>query len=151
MFELVDYKPEHAVEIIAAGVVQPDLKCCDEVESWAEELAKYPAMTGMWDGRPVSCGGIVILMPKHRGEAWFLAASDIGKLHIDPQIARKWLYDEIIKNELVRIESPCREDFPAGIEYALYLGFKFEARLEKYWGPKTDALMHVIINTGKEI
>ncbi len=150
MFELVDYKPEHAVEIVAGGAVQPGLECCDEVEPWSETLARYPAMTGMWDGRPVSCGGIVIWVPKHRGEAWFLAVENIGDFHIDPQIAKNWLYDHILENELCRIESPCRDDFPEGIKYVKYLGFTFEARLEKYWGPETDALMYTIINPGKE-
>ncbi len=151
MFELVDYKPEHAVEIAKGGVIQPECEFNNEVEAWAEALAQHPATTGMWDGRPVSCGGIVIFVPKQRGEAWFLAASDIGDLHIDPQLARTWLYDRIIENELVRVESPCRADFPAGVTYVKYLGFKLEARLEKYWGPETDALMYVIINSGKEI
>lgn len=149
MFELVDYKPEHATAIVAEGAVQPEFKDCDEVEPWSQTLAKYPAMTGMWDGRPVSCGGIVILVPGHRGEAWFLAAEDIGDYHIDPQIARNKFYDMIIESELKRVESPCRADFPAGISYVKYLGFVFEAKLEAYWPPDVDALMHVII-TDKE-
>lgn len=149
MFELIDYKPEHAIDIVKKGIRQPNLKFCDETQPWAESLAQHPAKTGVYDGRIVGCGGLIILMERHRAEAWITPVSDIGNLQIDPQIIRNQLYDWILEYELVRIEAPLREDFAAGFSYAKYLGFKPEAKLEKYHTDGTDAYMHVIINEGK--
>ncbi len=147
MFELIDYKPEHAMEVVANGVIQPDLKFSDKVQPWAESLAEFPCTTGVYDGRIVGCGGLIIHYEKHRAEAWALYVDDMGKLHIDPKIIRNQLHDWIIDNELVRIEAPLRADFKAGFSYARYLGFEQESEqpMRKYHPDGVDAYMHVIV------
>lgn len=145
MFELIDYKPEHAMELLASEITQPNVKIEGKVDDWAIGLGEYPATTGVFDGRIVSCGGIVITCAKHRGEAWVLLVKDIGSLHIDPKLARDRLYEWIVDNELVRVEVPLRADFAAGISYAQYQGFEYEATLKDYYPPDVDALMYVII------
>lgn len=150
MFELIDYKPEHAMEI-AANAVEPNLKFMDtgKNDAWAIELGKHPANTMVYNGRVVACGGIVILVPEHRAEAWIMLVEDIGTLHIDPKIARDRLYDWIVENKIIRLEAPLRADFEAGIKYAKYLGFKYEATLKQYHPDGTDAAMHTIVRGGK--
>lgn len=146
MFELIEFKPEHAIEVVKGGVRQPNVKFSDEVEPWAESLAGHPVKTAVYDGRIVGCGGLVIIIEKHRAEAWALPVDDIGGLRIDHRIIRNQLYDWILEYELVRIEAPLRADFQPGFSYARHLGFKPEGTLEQYHPDGTDAYMHVIIN-----
>ncbi len=144
-FELVDYEAEHAVEILSAGAREPKLVLSKQTIEWAGMMGdKGPCVTGMFDGRPVSCGGIWILWPGC-GEQWMINVLNIGDYHIDPQIAKNWMYEKIDEHRLWRLHTPLRSDFPAGVEYSQWLGFEFEARLENYHTDGTDALMYSII------
>lgn len=146
MFELIDFKSEHAIEIYKNGIRPPNTKYFDKNNtSWADGLAQHPAKTAVYDGRIVACGGLVVLYEKHRAEAWLLAVKGIGQLHIDPKIARDLLYNWIVDNDIKRTEAPLRADFAAGFSYAKWIGFKFEAILENYHPDGVDAHMHVII------
>lgn len=144
-FKLVDYEPEHAIEILTRGAKEPKLVLDEQTKAWAQMMGgKGPCMTGMFDGKPVSCGGIWIMWPGV-GEQWMINAADIGNYHIDPQIAKEWMYAKIDKYKIWRLQTPLRSDFPAGVEYSQWLGFKFEARLEGYHTDGSDALMYKII------
>ena len=126
-FRLIEYKPEHALEIITIGAKEPGLELSDLTAQWAQIMGdKGPAMTGMFDGKPVSCGGIYLCWPGV-GEQWMLNRFDIGDYHIDPQIAKDWMYEKIDEYRLWRLQAPLRSDFPAGVEYSEWLGFKYEA------------------------
>ncbi len=93
MFELVDYQPEHAVEILTGGAREPHLSLDETTRKWAQMMgAKGPCCSGMLDARVVGCGGIWILWPGV-GEQWALNVKDIGDCHIDPQIAKDWMYE----------------------------------------------------------
>ncbi len=145
MFELVEYLPEHAIEVITAGAKEPGLVLNELTEGWARVMGeKGPAVTGMFDGRPVSCGGIWLCWPGV-GEHWMANRFDIGKYHIDPQHAKKWMYEKIDEYKIWRLQTPLRSDFPVGERYAKWLGGKYEARLENYHTDGTDALMYTII------
>lgn len=144
-FELVGYEPQHAIEIIKKRAREPKLVLNEQSKAWAEVMGeKGPCCTGLFDGEPVSCGGIWVLWPGV-GEQWMLNVHNIGSYHIDPQIAKNWMYRKIDEHKLWRLQSPLRSDFPAGVEYSEWLGFKFEARLKYYHTDGTDALMHKII------
>ena len=151
MLKLIDFKPEHAMEVIANGVIQPNLRFCDKVEPWAEALVEFPAKTGIYysdkwpEGKIVGCGGMVILTENHRAEAWIIIIDDVIKLRIDHRLVRNQLYEWIIDNNIVRVEAPLRVDFKAGFRYARHLGFEHEAILKKYHPGGVDADMHVII------
>lgn len=145
VFETVDYEPAHAIEILTCRAKEPKLELNEQTIAWANMMGdKGPCMTGLFDGKPVSCGGIWILWPGV-GEQWMLNVDDIGNYHIDPQIAKDWMYEKIDEHRLWRLQTPLRSDFPAGVEYSKWLGFKFEARLECYHTDGTDALMYKII------
>lgn len=144
-FELVDYEPQHAIEILTAGASEPKLELDEQTAGWANIMGdKGPCVTGLFDGKPVSCGGIWIMWPGV-GEQWMINVHDIHKYHIDPQKAKEWMYEKIHEYKLWRLQTPLRSDFPAGVEYSKWLGFEFEARLEGYHSDGSDALMHKII------
>lgn len=145
MLEFIDYEPEHAVLLFKEGLRQANLKYCDEVEQWSRAVGEFPAKTGIIDGRMVGCGGLIILQERHRAEGWIILVHDIEKLRVDHRMVRRQLQEWIREYELDRVEAPLRQDFTAGFSYAIHLGFKFEAILEKYHPDNTDAFMHVII------
>ena len=144
-FELVKYEPEHAIEILTTGAKEPKLELNEQTKAWANMMGdKGPCVTGMFDGKPVSCAGIWILYPGV-GELWMLNVDEIGKYHIDPQIGRDWMYARIDEYKIWRLQTPLRSDFPTGVEYSKWLGFKFEAKLEGYHSDGSDALMYKIM------
>ena len=145
MFKLVEYKPDHAIEIIKAGAVEPDLALDDGSLEFVNSVqTKGPCITGMYDGRPVSCGGIQLMWPG-TAEAWFLNIFNIGDYHIDPQIAKGWIRDRIDENKIGRLQTPLKSNFVEGEVYAKWLGFEFEAVLEEYHKDGSDARMYKII------
>ncbi len=145
MFELVDYKPEHAIEIITLGAKEPELVLSELTEEWAKTMGDHgPCSTGMFDGKPVSCAGVWLCWPGV-GEQWMANLKNIGDYHIDPQIGKGWMYEKIDEYKLWRLQAPLRSDFPVGEDYMRWLGFEYEARLENYHPDGTDALMYKII------
>lgn len=145
-FELVEYLPDYAVDIIRRGATEPGLVCDERSLQFAAEAADNgPCMAGLFDGVPVSCGGFEILRPGF-AEIWMLNVFDIAKYHIDPQVAKDWIYEKIAEHKFFRVQTPLRSDYPAGEAYTKWLGFKFEGKLECYHYDGSDALMYALIN-----
>lgn len=141
-FELVEYSASYALDIIRRGATEPGLVVDERSIKFAEDAATSgPCMTGLFDGVPVSCGGFEILRPGF-AEIWMLNVADIAKYHIDPQVAKDWIYDTIAEYKFTRVQTPLRSDYPAGEEYTKWLGFKFEGRMECYHYDGSDALMY---------
>lgn len=144
-FELIDYLPAHAIDIIVQGAREPGLEVNKQTIDWAGQMLLHgPCTTGIYNDRIVACGGIWINWPGV-GEQWALNVLDIGDCHIDPQKAKQWMYDHIDEHKLWRLQVPARSDFPEAEKYLQWLGFTLETRLEKYHTDGTDALMYKII------
>jgi len=144
-FEFIEYKPEHAIEIITNGAKEPGLVFTKLTAEWAQIMGqKGPCTTGIFDGKVVSCAGIFLAWPGV-GEQWAVNVKAIGDYHIDPQIGKRWLYNQIDEYKLWRVQVPARSDFPVGESYLRWLGFEFEATLENYHPDGTDARMYKII------
>lgn len=128
---------------------QKGLKGHKDLEKWLKHNIKNgPSWTGVLDGVIVGCGGIVIHWPGF-GEAWVVMPEGIGAKHIDPQLAKAKLYKMIEDNDLKRTEISPRCDWPPGLSYARYLGFKVEGKRRKYMpdadGTLVDCFMMSII------
>ncbi len=145
MFSLIDYKPEHAVELMRGGANEPNLVPNEKNIKYAHDvITKGPCGTGLFDDEIVSCGGIWKIW-EGRGEAWFLCKKDIGNYHINPATAKDWLHEKFAECKLNRLETMLDPDFPKGILYAEWLGFEFESRKVKFYADGSDALEYVII------
>ena len=143
---LRQYKAEDAIEILSAGVKQPGLNLDPCTTQWAElKETRGPAVTAVEENRIIGCSGIEICWPGF-AEIWCIFVEDIEKyglkvaLRIKP-LVKKWIKE----NNLVRLQAPLRADFPEGIRMAEWVGFKYEATLQKYHPDGVDALMYVII------
>ena len=140
MIEHIPYKPEHAKDIIAYGATG---YCGDYTAEQIETLANVKlngaAFTCVYNGRIVSCGGYE-LMWAGVAQAWFLCVNDINPLLIKDS-KRKFL--EITKG-ISRVQAPLRSDFPVGVRFAEYMGFKLESVMKRFHPDGTDALMYVL-------
>ena len=143
MIEIIDYKPEHALEIMN-NAVEPGLCKSSMTIEDAQALANYPAKTGVLDGRIIGCGGVVIIREGF-GEAWVIMVSDMKKLKIDPRIAMNQLWKWIKEYKLIRTQAPLIADWELGLKYARFIGFEHEAILKNYHGKGVSADMHVIL------
>ncbi len=153
MFELIDYKPEHAREVDGIGSKEKGVGGSILPGDWAELLSKsLVAKTGVFDGRVIGCGGLFEIWPGV-AEAWVTFVSDVGNLHIDPSIVKSQLHKWMKDFNLARVHAPLRADWEIGIKYAQWLGFKPDGwpdvpngvRMRKYHYDGTDAIMHSII------
>jgi len=135
-----------AVEILQNRPRQPGVELNDMVRRWTKtkELTG-PAITGVYDGRIVGCGGLEILWPGF-AEVWCLFVSDIGKHACTLMRVGRIILKDWVKNySLIRIQTPLRADFGPGIRFAKAFGFEYEATLHKYHPDETDAEMYTII------
>lgn len=111
---------------------EPSLKGQPYIERWLK-LNEFegPGYTAVMDGKIIGCGGIRIYW-EGVGEAWALYPAKAGNLHLDPKIAKKKLYEMIDEHKLKRVQSTPRCDWPEGLTYAKWLGFKVEGKMKSY-------------------
>lgn len=144
MIELIQYKAEHAIEVIASRSQEPGLKITGLMKEWAKQKESITSKTVVFGKKIIGCGGIEICWPG-MAEAWAVSICNLKDFHVSPKIVKRQLQFWIKEHNLTRVQAPMRVDFPVGIRFAEFLGFKDEnARLKKYHFDKTDALMYAI-------
>lgn len=115
MFEVVPFSPDHVRAMHAQDAQRVDAGALDApFGSWA--------WTGLVDGRPVACAGVLEVW-QGRGYAWAILAHDAGHwmLHIHRAVRRG-----IALCGVRRIEMACAADFPQAARWAQALGFTLE-------------------------
>jgi len=139
MIEHIPYKPEHAKDIIRQGAVGISDVTEEQIDLMSKVKLNGEAFTCIYNGNIVSCGGYEIMW-QGVAQAWFLCIKDINPICIKDS---KRLFLEITK-KLHRVQAPLRSDFPVGVNFAEYMGFKKESTMKKYFPDGTDALMYVL-------
>lgn len=115
-----------------------------EDEKWCAEAAQGgPARSVFYEGKLILCIGI-IKERKGVGQAWALYPLDVGKYHIDPKIAKDKLKEWMVEHDFWRIFATVRCDFPAGVSYIEWLGFKREGRMEQNEPDRSDSFLYAI-------
>lgn len=146
MIEVIPYKPEHAIEIVATygSVADSGIKVGDDVGKIADYMvSSVRSATYKLDGRVIGCGGICVIGDA-AGEAWALYAADIADVHMDPQVPKKRFWQWVQELNLTRVQAPIRYGFRRGESYCRYLGFHFEKTIPDYYGEDEHANMWVI-------
>ncbi len=146
MIEVIPYKPEHAIEIVAthSSIADSGIKFGSEVQVVADFMVTSArSATYKVDGRVIGCGGICVVKPQF-GEAWALYVADIATVHIDPGIPKYKFRQWVEELKLTRVQAPIRDGFEKGESYCRYLGFDFEEVRKDYYGEGQDANMWVI-------
>jgi len=143
--EIVSYKAEHALEIIKGQAKQPTLEINEQTIEWAKmKENRGPAVTGIYEGRIIGCGGLEIIYAGF-AEGWCLFVADIGEYGFMPKAVKRILAAWIEEYKLIRIQAPLRVDFPEGIRFAEWLGLEYEGLLRKYHADHSDARMFALI------
>lgn len=142
------YKAEDAMALMA-DPNDANLKGQAEYARWAKlNETEGPGRTGVYKGEIIGCGGIRIYW-KGCGEAWAYFPNNIRHYHIDPKIAKSELYKMIKDYGLKRVQATPRVDWPEGLRYVRYMGFKVEGKMRKYLpgsnGDLADCYMTAII------
>lgn len=150
--EMVKFKPWHLFEIVKDSVEESGFS-----PDWAYGVAKFPSWTGMCEGRPIGCGGVIILWPGV-AEAWSCFPKSRQKHKRDWFVYTKRFLDKAIdEHDLFRVQAHYRMDM-AGAKEALenfqsgkkakpcnwmeHLGFKCEGLMRKFESDGTDALLY---------
>lgn len=115
---LVPFDPVHALGMR----VQPNQALPPDEFLRALATPAGEAYTGMVDGRPIGCAGVVELW-KGRALAWALLAEDAGPHMVSVTRAIRFFLATVPYR---RVEMAVDAEFPAAIRWAEMLGFKRE-------------------------
>jgi|TARA_R110001592_G_scaffold211878_1_gene463974 hypothetical protein len=132
---IVDYKPEHARDILAGEMNKGAPKHIGQFRNFADNLnTPGTAFTALDNGYLIACAGIIPLW-SGVGEAWFLASErlhDYSKPII--KAVTKDFKKIIEEHEFKRVQAAVRTDWPEAQRFSRFLGFKQEGLMEKF-GP----------------
>ena len=139
MYERCRFQPDHVRGLKLQAGQTDDQKMPEFLDPahW-RLLASTPySWTGLRDGRPFCCGG-VIEQWKGRAQAWFLFAHDASRydLLFATREMQAILFALDRAGIFTRIEATVRTDFAAGHRWAKMFGMKAEGVMQKYdqWG-----------------
>ncbi|KKN28061.1 hypothetical protein LCGC14_0858120 [marine sediment metagenome] len=152
MIELIPYKAEHAIEVIANRAQQPGLKITGLIEQWAKHKESVISKTVILGNKIIGCGGIEICWPG-MAEAWAVSVYNLSDYLVNPRKVKHQLHAWIKEHNLIRVQAPMRTDFPVGIRFAEFLGFKPDGwpevpkgvLMENYHPDGVSAIMYSII------
>jgi len=137
VIDAVAFEPGHL-----AGFAADAVFASDRHDREAASVAAGPAWTLRLDGRPVACGGIVLLW-RGVGEAWSLSASGLGgrALAVHRLVAERLAAAER-EHGLHRIQASVHIDNRRGRRWVAALGFEEEGIMKAY-GPAGDDFVRV--------
>lgn len=139
----VPFAPEHLHAFSPAPVFEADgCASADLAEHARASLVAGPAWSVCMDGRPVGCGGVVLLW-RGVGEAWSLSAPGLGGsalvLH---RIVAQRLRAAEREHGLHRIQTSVQIDNRQGRRWVAALGFREEGIMRGY-GPLGDDFLRL--------
>ena len=140
MIEIIDFKAEHMIELLKAGIVECGMsgesEAIEEVAAIREESGK--CITGLINGEVVGSAGVDLYWPGV-GEIWMMVKSkrkDVSVLRNVEGITviRKGIERLIKDHKLVRAQVHVRLDFRRMHRLIKILGFEKEG-LQRKWMP----------------
>tara|TARA_R110000824_G_scaffold208881_2_gene394694 strand:+ start:454 stop:894 length:441 start_codon:yes stop_codon:yes gene_type:complete len=132
---VADYKPEHGKEILDGKMNKGAPHHISKYLDFAESLyVPGQSFSAIDNGHLIACGGIKQLWPGV-AEVWFLSTDKVHH-QVRPivKIVFKYLKILIEEQELVRIQSAVRADWPEAQRFAQFIGLENEGLMKKY-GP----------------
>lgn len=133
-FEVVAYRWEH----LAGMTFQASQKHYAIGEAQAKGVDNGLAWTGLFDGRPIACAGLVPIWPG-RYEAWAFFCEDFPTV-VFPAIHAAAIR-RMNKLRARRIETPLDPTAPNAARWARLLGFEIEGTMRGYAPDGRDMLL----------
>lgn len=141
-FEVVPFAAGHLAQLSLQPAQQVSLWADGDGAGYAEALAASGyAWTGLADGRPIACAGIVEQW-RGRGLAWALLSTEAGGHFVRVTRAVQRALD---LSPLRRIEMHVDCHFAAANRWAEMLGFQCESVMRSFNPEGRDAFMYVRI------
>tara|TARA_R100001377_G_scaffold10829_2_gene5432 strand:+ start:1318 stop:1758 length:441 start_codon:yes stop_codon:yes gene_type:complete len=132
---IIEYKPEHARDILAGDMNKGAPKHIGQFRDFAESINRPgTSFTAIDNGYLIACAGIIPLW-SGVGEAWFLGSERLHE-YTKPIIraVKKDFKRMIEEHNLIRVQAAVRKDWDEAQRFAKFLGFKDEGLMEKF-GP----------------
>lgn len=146
MFELTEFKADHARAIFEANAVKLPLPIEEMITVYVSPGSV--ALTLLSGEMPVACAGIISLS-WHRGEAWLLTSKEFGAcVKTAYGYMRHWLPALAAMGEFARVQATSFE--PTNSALFEHLGFMQEGIMRRF-GPKGEnAILYSRIFNRKE-
>ena len=136
---IVDFKSDHAKEILGGSVNDEKIRPPIEVSQFVENMVvKNLAFTGVQDGKIIACGGIYPIWDGV-GDAWFLGTSMI----FDHPTVKKYLIELMNLNSFHRVQAYVRHDWEDAQRWIKVLGMQVEGVVRKY---SPDGRDHILFS-----
>jgi len=133
-FQLIQYKAEHVLPLVEQPM-NSDIRD-SYIGGLAQLLETHPSMTGIMNGRPMVCGG-VIKMWEGRGCVWTVFNEESRTCFVPVfRGIRKFLAQQM--EEYNRLEMAVPVSFEIGHRRAKMLGFKVECHLARKFLPSGE-------------
>lgn len=151
MIEVKDFKAEDMLWVIDHGVLEVNLRAepNEEMKKAAQDREKSgKCVTGWVDGEIIGVAGID-MMWKGCGEIWLMLTPAIyGHMKDGYRCIRDGMKKLIDVNNLRRVQSHGRVDFPACHNLFKHLGFEVEGKAKGYTFDGVDCILYAKVKNG---
>jgi len=144
-FQLIPYRSEHVMPLIEQSM-NSDIRD-SYVGGLAQMLEKCGGVTGLVNGVPMVCGGVVTLW-EGRGCVWTVFNEDSRRCFVPVfRGIRKFLQEQLKNYRRLEIAVPL--SFEIGHRRAKMLGFKVECHLARKYLPNgEDCVLYAMVREG---
>lgn len=133
MYKVVPFRQQHLAWLESVG-------SAETIQGWkltkeeCDLLERMDSWTGVWDGEPIVCAGLIRHWPG-RSQAWAFMSKNAGRhmMWITKRVA------EHLAKVQGRIEMTVRMDFVPGQRWAKMLGFEVESPCMAHYGPEGES------------
>jgi len=146
---IIDYKPEHAHEILAGPLNEGVPETTYQFGYTADKIGiEGQTFTGVVNGYVVACGGIIPLWPGV-GEGWVLASYRIHHNRFSVVRSVCVILDNLMEDHgYWRIQGATLANWKQGIRFANLLGFEKEGVMRRYGPDGSDYIRHAKVKDG---
>ena len=136
---VVPYHPDHLDKILEDGMNNDKIEI--DARNYKDQMDfRIPGMsfTCLVRNIPVVGGGVFPIW-NGVGEGWLVASKRIFRNKLSAVKAVTKRMDQICyNNKIWRLQTAVRADYPEGLRFAKFLGYKSEGLMEKYGLDKSD-------------
>ena len=150
MTKIVDFVPEHAIDLIEMGRANFGVlhDADTTMKPYFQVIAEDSAYTMMEDGHLVGAAGIYRVWDGV-GEAWLLPSERLlARPRKAVKAVRQFLDDIAERENFRRVQATTHADFHRGRRFLEWLGFEKEGLLRGYGPDVADHIMFARISNG---
>lgn len=146
MIEIEPMTSQHILDLLAGGVLECGARAARITPELAE-VARQKAesagsLTALENGRPLFCAILSILWPGVAEVSALLSVAFSQHKIEGCRAARDIMARFIEEHRLHRVQTTVRCDFPAGVQFAEWLGFRVEGIAQQYGHDRVNSFYY---------